>query len=337
MPTFVYPTNRELEEIVQDLIPRLEEGRKLLALMPYTFRDTAQVEWEQEDNYYGLMAVRGINGQPGNVAKVGAKKYVMKPGYYGEFHQVDEDEMTEARELGTLGDTINLDQLIVRRMKHLMVRRFNRMEDTISKFLRLGIFQNYSDSGAAVHTDRFTVTSRTPGTLWSTAATSTPLADLRSWKASGEFGTSSRFGKDSTLLGTTQTINYLLNNTNAGDLGGKRLGGGNSINSVGDLNTVLAGNDLPQLDEYNETADGTNPLIPHGKLIWVGTRPNGQRLGEFVGTRNINGGDSSNDGIYSKVVDNGDRAVPRQIQVHHGFNGGPAIYFPSAVQSLNVA
>jgi hypothetical protein len=37
-----------------------------------------------------------------------------------------------------------------------------------------------------------------------------------------------------------------------------------------------------------------------------------------------------------KVIDNGDRQVPREVQVHDGFNGGPAIKFPSAVVRMNV-
>lgn len=337
MPTFVYPTNQELEEIVQDLVPMLAEGRKLLDLFPYDYKDTAEVVWEQEDNYYGLMNVRGINGQPGNVAKVGSKMYKMKPGYYGDYHQLSEDELTEARELGTFGDAVKIDDLVVRRTKHLIVRRLNRMEDTISQFCRLGLFQNYRADGTAVHTDRFTVTTRVPSPLWSSLTTATPLADLRAWKAAAQIGTSSRFGKDSEILATPTTINYVLNNQNAADLGGKRVEGGNTINSISALNEIMVANDLPKFVEYDNTPDGVNPFIPHGKAIWIGTRPQNQRVGAFIGTRNINGGSESNEGIYTKVDDNGERAVPRELKVHHGFNGGIAIYFPSAIQSLAVA
>jgi hypothetical protein len=334
--TFLYPTNRELEEIVQDLTPTLEAGRKLLALCPYEYQDTAEIVWEQEDNFYGLMNVRGLNGKPGNVQRVGAKQYKMAPGYYGDFHNLTEDEMTVTRKTGTLGDVVDIEDLTVRRMRHLIVRRLNRCEQTISALFRTGVFQNYAADGTAVHTDVVNITRRTPGTTWSTLNTSTPLQDLRTWKASGEMNTSSRFGKDSTLIGTTQTINYLLNNTNAADLGGKRMEVGQTINSLAGLNALLAANDLPQLEEYNDVFDPSSPFIPHGSLIWVGTRPQGGRVASFCGTRNINtGAGESNQGIYSKVIDTMEREVPRRIEIHHGFNGGIKLMFPSAIQSIS--
>ena len=141
------------------------------------------------------------------------------------------------------------------------------------------------------------------------------------------------------------TINYLLNNTNANDLGGKRLEVGSTINTLEDLNQkILVANNLPQLVEYNKTYQ-TGPrdrttytmFIPDGFLIWVGDRPNGQRLGEFIGTRNINSANESDDGIYSKVIDKGEVEVPRQIEVHHGFNGGIAIYYPTALISIQTS
>lgn len=334
--TFIYPTNRELEEIVQDLTPTLETGRKLLALCPYEYQDTAEIVWEQEDNFYGLMNVRGLNGQPGNVQRVGAKQFKMKPGYYGDYHQLTEDELTESRKIGTLGDTVDIEELVVRRMRHLIVRRLNRCEQTISALFRTGVFQNYAPDGTAVHTDTVTITRRTPGTTWSNLSASTPLADLRAWKAASERNTSSRFGKDSTLMGTTQTINYLLNNSNAADLGGKRLEVGQTLNSLAGLNDLLAANDLPKLEEYNDVYEPTLPFIPDGSLIWVGTRPQGGRVASFCGTRNINtGAGEDNQGIYSKVVDTVDREVPRRIFVHHGFNGGIKLMFPSAIQSVS--
>jgi hypothetical protein len=41
-------------------------------------------------------------------------------------------------------------------------------------------------------------------------------------------------------------------------------------------------------------------------------------------------------GAYMKIVDNGDRAVPRLIQVHDGHNGGPALLYPSAIVVMTV-
>ena len=49
-----YPTSQELMEIEQVLMPRLEENRLGLQLMPRVNADASRVQWEQLDNFVGL-------------------------------------------------------------------------------------------------------------------------------------------------------------------------------------------------------------------------------------------------------------------------------------------
>jgi len=77
------------------------------------------------------------------------------------------------------------------------------------------------------------------------------------------------------------------------------------------------------------------PFIPDGTGILIGRRPLGQMVGKFVYTRNANNSGAA-PGAYMKVIDNGERQVPRNIETHDGFNGGPVIYFPSSIVRLNV-
>jgi hypothetical protein len=51
-------------------------------------------------------------------------------------------------------------------------------------------------------------------------------------------------------------------------------------------------------------------------------------------TRNVNNANSA-PGPYTKVIDRGELQVPRTIEVHDGHNGGPAIFYPSAVIKLS--
>ncbi|MFO0937839.1 MAG: hypothetical protein U0798_15145 [Gemmataceae bacterium] len=163
-------------------------------------------------------------------------------------------------------------------------------------------------------------------------------------EAQSNRNTSSRFDKTSQLIANTTSINWILNNRNEDDLGGVRVEMGTTLNSLADINKLLATNDLPQLVEYDATIqtdpedrDSFEMVIPDGDFIWVGSRPNGERLGEFLGTYNINAPEGNQDGIYSKVIDTSEREVPRRVEVHHGFNGGPALYFPTAVQSVRTS
>ena len=343
--TFMFPSSTELSEIQKDLLPDLDSNDALLSLFPYRYAAGNEVVWEQEDNDFGLMEIRGLDGKPGLVQKLGVNQFKMKPGYYGNVYQLTEQELTEARGIGTFGDPIDIEDLVVKRTRTLMIQRLNRMRQTISDFCRLGTFTNARADGTAVHSDIFNITVKVPSVAWSTLATATPLQDLRSYKALAERNTSSSFGNKSKLIANTVTINNILNNTNANDLGGKRLEVGSTINSLEDLNTkILLANNLPELVEYNKAyqigpRDRTtfNMFIPNGYLIWVGDRPNGQRLGEFIGTRNINSANESDDGIYSKVIDKGEQTVPRSIEVHHGFNGGIGIYYPTALISIQTS
>src|SRR5262245_58703400 len=98
--TFIYPTSAQIMEIEPELLPRLEEGRVGLELFPVVDQDEDKVRWEQQDNYTGLQNVRGLNGEPGRVNRVGAKGYEMQGGAYGDFQEIDEAELTRRRKLG---------------------------------------------------------------------------------------------------------------------------------------------------------------------------------------------------------------------------------------------
>ena len=78
---------------------------------------------------------------------------------------------------------------------------------------------------------------------------------------------------------------------------------------------------------------GELPLA--ARLVVVGVRPAGQPVGAFRMTRNINNPDFA-PGAYTRVIDKGEIEMPREIQVHHGWNGGPVIFYPSAIVVMSV-
>lgn len=79
------------------------------------------------------------------------------------------------------------------------------------------------------------------------------------------------------------------------------------------------------------------PFIPDNLAILIGRRPMGQVVGEFKMVRNANNPGMA-PGPYMKVIDNsqGNGRPPANIEVHDGFSGGPALYFPSAIVVLHV-
>src|SRR2546430_12903213 len=113
MLTVTFPTNNELIEIAQDKLPNLTADREIFKILPMRDHTSALLIWDQKDNYLGLQQVRGLNGEPGKVKRVGAKRYIMEPGVYGEFIPIDELEITLRRPLGTYTGAIPIDDLVL--------------------------------------------------------------------------------------------------------------------------------------------------------------------------------------------------------------------------------
>lgn len=335
--TVTYPINTELQAVAQKKLPNLIKSRPIFDILPMRDVDADVVMWDQEDNYVGLQQIRGLNGQPVRVKRVGGKRYLMQPGVYGEFLVVDEVEITRRRGYGSYGGAISIDDLVMKLQDQLLGRRLDRIEKIGWDLLTSGTFSVAGPDGLTYQTDTFSLQTFSAGTAWSTAATSTPLADFRAVQLLSR-GYSVNFGAAAKAYMNRVTFNNLIKNTNAADLGGKRTNGLASVNDINGLNVVLAGEDLPQIvifdGGYQDDSDTFQPYIANAKVIVVGTRTDGAAIGEYQMTRNANNLNAA-PGAYMKVVDEVER-VPRLIEVHDGHNGGPALFFPSAIVAMSV-
>jgi hypothetical protein len=278
MAEYVLPTSAELEEIAQILMPRLIEDRPIFADFPMVDSDYGEVMWEQEDNYVGLQQVRGFNGEPPKVQRVGMKRYQMAPGVYGEWAPIDERELATRRAYGTFNQPINVVDLVGRVQRQLLVRRLDRVESIIWALLANGTFSVPGPNGSILHTDSYTTQQFTAAVSWATSATSTPLADLRGIKLLAR-GTSGRFDASAKLYVNTQTLNNMLNNQNQSDLAGRRTGGFGTFNSLANLNELFTMDNLPNIVEYDEgylTEGGvvTSTITSGGSYANAGTYPN---------------------------------------------------------------
>jgi hypothetical protein len=340
MPDYNYPTSGELFQIEQDLLPRLEADRPIFQFFPIVTRDSPLVLWEQQDSYTGLQQIRGINGSPPKVAKVGVKRFQMEPGYYGEHIPIDEIELTLRRQYGTVMTPINIGDLVTDAQRQLLVRRLDRIESIGWTLATTGTFAVSAPFGAIAHQDSYTMQTFTAVVPWATIATATPLADFRAMQLLAR-GHSVRFDSTSRAYATSVTVNRLLSNTNPNDLGGRRGAGLTGINDLGQVNALWMNDNLPQIVPYDggylPDPIGTPfvTFIPDGVVVVVGRRTDGGAIAQYQMTRNAQNPDLSA-GPYTKVIDRGEDQVPRAIEVHDGHNGGPAILFPSAFVRMNV-
>lgn len=344
MPEFTYPTNAELREVAQDLLPRLAADRPVFDFMPIEEPDAFLVMWEQEDSYTGLQSVRGLNGEPPKVTKVGVKRYQMQPGIYGEFVPLDETELVVRRQYGTFATPVDISDLVMRAQRQLLVRRLDRIETINWNLLGSGTFSVAGPAGAILHQDTFSLQTFTASVPWATVATATPLADLRAVQILAR-GHSVRFDRTAMAFVNQRTANTILSNTNSADLFGRRVTGLATVNSIPQLNELLTMDNLPNIVPYDmgylsdpATPGGAGtfvPFIPDAVAIVIGKRTDGAPIGNYQMVRNASNPDLG-PGAYMKVIDRGEIQVPRSIEVHDGHNGGPAIFFPSAIVRMSV-
>lgn len=338
MADLLFPTSNELRLIEQEKLPRLLADRIWSTFFPIENSDTAQVSWEQEDNYLGLQQVRGLGGDPPRVSKVGLKRYTMSPGVYGEFEMVDEIELTERRQYGTWGQPASIDDIVMRIQDKLLGRRLDRIEWIVWTLLTSGVFSVAGPSGAILHTDAYTTQTFTATVPWATVATATPIADFRAIQLLGR-GRSVDFGPSATAYMNRVTFNSLMTNKNANDLNGQRGPGGGTVIAPDEVNRILVAQGLPQFAIYDEgylsEPSGTFvPYIADARVIVIGKRTSGAPIGSYKMTRNVNNPDMG-PGAYTAVIDHGasgpGQRIPRLIEVHDGHNGGLCLTAPSAV------
>jgi hypothetical protein len=338
MATYAFPTSAALREVEQVILPRLTLADPIFDIFPMETVDDFILMWEQYDNFTGLQQVRGLDAEFPRVKKIGAKRYMMEPGVYGERIPISETELTRRRQLGRwpsegmpIGDLVSICQ------RQLIQRRLDRIRQIIWTLAATGTFSVAGPNGAVLHTDSYTFQTASAAVAWATSATATPLVDLRAIQLLGpQYGTS--FGAGAQAFMNRPTWNKLITNTNASDLGGRYLVLFNRLRSVGSVNEILQGEDLPGIVIYDEgylNDSGTFArFLPNDKVVIFGRRPSGVRLGGYRMVRNVNNPGMA-PGPYSEVIVA--RDPPKVPDVFDGHNGGPVVEFPGSIVVLTVS
>lgn len=342
MSVYSYPTANELMFIEQQFLPIKRQGNPIFDILPPISKNTPLLTWEQLDDFYGLMQARGINGTPLRVNQVGLKQYQMEPGYYGEETVIDEREATVRRRYGSFAEPVNVQDLVTERGEQLLTRQVAREAWLGWQLLVNGSFVVLHPATSAVmHKDSYTQRIFTASVTWATSATATPLANFRAVQLLSR-GFSISLGVTAKALMNRVTFNNLIANANSLDLYGRRtsgLGGqvANTLNLT-EMNVVLAGEGLPQVAIYDGGyKDDTGtwvPFIPDNKVLVVGSRLDGGNIGNWIYTTNaVN--PAMEPGPTYKVWED-PNAIPPTVKIYRGFNGGHALYYPSAIILMNV-
>lgn len=344
---FSYPSAAELRLVTQELLPKLTITDPIFRHFPITEEDTDILMWEQELFYTGLQGVRGLNGEPGRVKQVGLNRFIAEPGVYGEWLPINERDLTRRRMYGTFGSSIDITDLVLRRQRQLLTRRINRIEQIMWSLAATGTYsvaQTVGGTSYVMATDTYAFQTFSAGVSWGTPATATPLADFRAVQLLSR-GYSVSFARDAVAYMNQGTWNKYIANLNAADIYGRRTGGLGTYENVQQVNQLLQGDNLPQIEVYdgNYRADPANAadpgavqlLVPDNKVVVIGNRTGGEAIGEYRMTRNASNPNLA-PGPYMAVVEVNPGKPPRKIEVHDGHNGGPVVFHNKAIVIMSV-
>jgi hypothetical protein len=347
--TYIYPTNFELSEIQQLYIGRMREGRIGIDLCPVENSDYAEVRWEQMDNYYGLQQLRGMDGSPTRVQRIGSQVFSYDPGIYGELTTVPEMELTKRAASASSTAPIDIGDLVRQCLNTLEVRRWERIEYNVWTLFITGVLNiNVGDATTGTQvgvSDTYPIqTSST--TAWSNTATATPIHDMQTIQQAA-VGYSMDLGGGAEAYMNGQQSYYLLNNTNASDFGGRKDMFGATLNNIPQVANYFQAQNLAKPHVYdqgyyatigNNTTGAFTRFISTGKVLVVGARPGNVPVARYKMTRcAVNGGAPGSYSYVQNWLDGsmGVRELSRGIEVVSGHNGGIAMYYPSAIYTLS--
>lgn len=334
VPAILFPTAVSLELVRPQVEASIDlTNDPLLSRCPITTDESDVVMWERGRSTGGLQGLRGIGGLPNRVELKGADRYIMEPGYYGDFVMIDEMQKMRLRAVGkwTYEGATSLLQEAAR---VLYIRYLQRVKQIVRDALLFGRIHITNGQGLIYAAQFDNQTLR--GSDWGTAGAATPLADFTLLQDTYALN-GANFGEQAVALVNLRTANKLLANTNAADLGGKRFDGGATLSDLTQVNNLLLRRGQPQIriwnDVYHDEDGNLTPWIPDDYVLVMGIPAFGQRIGTYKLTRNV-GNPNAAPGRFTYVKDEPDFPFPTKVS--EGHNGGFAFYCPEAVVAMYV-
>lgn len=337
----------------------------ILKAFPFGYVDSAKVLYDQWETNFGLINLRGLGAKPDVRAFNGWKRYIADPAYFGDTTLLEEGEITQGVQPGTLGDALNIGDRLGLFMTDMSALILNRARKSAADLIATGRMDIQDSAGRRFQyaLENYSSQIKLPATGWYTsAATATPIQDMLGFQADLQKGTDSEFGADSFLLATSQTIKEFFSITQI--IGTYKTDYGATVNGLDKYNKEIAGTTnqgftLPKIVRYDKgyyptAADAiakTNwsYFVPTRTFLWFGSRPAGQQVAQWQLTRHA-GLVEDNAGSYPEVSGvGGDKAEigkglyvrchyqnkqPHHYELEAGVNGLPVVLFPSAFASI---
>lgn len=333
MAEYSYSDANTLTDAGREKMRTLEQDDPIFGYFPIEEKDVSVISWEQEDADAGLQQVRGINGAPKRVKPLGAKRYTVDPGVFGEFRVLDEKELTERRKLGATDQPVDVDDLVAKEQDRLLGRENDRIRVVLWLLVAKGEYNLMSETGHLIYAAAFAFPSFTASVPWSDLVNSTPIADIRNLMLQGiDLVTDADFGSPAKLFLNQKKIQQMIANRNENDLGG-RFKGITASKGLAKINEIMLEEGLPMIvahgGSYVDETGVRQRMIPDDAGVVFGDRR--ENMGSYTMTRNATNPNSA-PGPYDEVIVN--RRPPKTVEVHRGHNGGAEVHFGKSIQRL---
>ncbi len=346
---YTFPTAVEADVMTQAYFVEREKfiGEEYL---PFEEKTTSRVQWDDRDNARGMTAVHKMGTDPQTDAREGSRVKSYTPIPFKETDVIAEDELLQARELGTLNNTVNIDGLVAQTIRDREDKNFIRAEWARWEALR-GLL-DINEKGVRVR-ETFPVQVYDPLVEWDNHATATPLRDMAA-ASQLLIGTGSS-AEGAVAITRSSTFTHLLENTNDADLRSLRSEAGGSANyDLEAVNKLLTKRKQPIFRLYDEGwNDGDaevaewNFFVHEGDIHIIGKRPKNQKVGAVAMTptlHRIKNGQPA-PGMFSIIEVNGQGAAGMmqfdlaqvglhknpKLEITGGFYGGPFLRYARSV------
>ena len=349
---FTFPRNVALDEVIQAVV---RDRSKLIGqtILPFVEKETQLVEWDEMDNEQGMTAVHTMGTDPKIATRPGSKTHQYTPMPHKEEEVIKENEILNARQLGTLGVVVNLNDYVMERFNAGVTKDWLRSEWEIWQALRGRLL---IDENGVLIDETFpiqtfdVITDGVGGVAYTNLENATPLADNDKIKLM--FRNTGATAQGAKEYMNQTTLNSYLENKNTGDIRGFNEGFRAITFDLAGLNKMNTSRGLPEIvpyDEGHEDKNGNfNLYIPDGESIIVGKRMLGQNVGDYLLTPTLHrskggmpapgffafvtiNGRGNSTGMVSVSLDELGASGNPKVGVVHGFYGGPRLKYPKSI------
>jgi hypothetical protein len=340
-------TSFEFVQLARELLQTLPQDMLGLQLMPDDNREHDEYVLLQPRVFAGRVQWRGANQDVRPTRTPFAyenRACIIKPGYWAEYQEIDEFMLRNMARPGTCGGRFDLIDYEAQLMFDAAMKIHQRKESDIWQALVNGYVEERNDSGIVIWSQRYKIIRARFGVSACDRANSTPLADLACIARSVVGTSGAMFDSRAKMYANSRTWECLLRNTNPLDIGRMSLSACCDAVGMQRLAQFFIARGLPSPVVYDgfwiDENKRPNYYIPTGKIVMIGVRPDGRRVGAYFQPPQLLSCGNSTIGGHGAFVVRQDNACPddrmpwngrRVIRWTYGLYGIPVIEHPTSV------